>query len=462
MLPLFVNRKKELEYLEQIYSKNRFSLVVLFGRRRVGKTELIKKFIENKDSAYILATDESTEENIKEFKSHFAKITKKDYFLSINESFNGLFKHLADEIKDKKTVIVIDEFPFLLNLNPGFLSTFQKIIDESLKDTKIMLILSGSSMSIMENDVLGYKSPIYGRQTNSWKVTPFQFSHVYEWISDFDKSIEAYFTFGNIPYYLSFFDKKKNIVENIKDSMLTKGMELYDEPLTLLRQEFKESRTYRHILKYISLGYRTSGKLCSATGIDKSNLTKYLSTLEETHIIKHILPLGMTRKGIYEIEDPFFKFWFRFVYANRDSLEIGRYDDILNLIRKEKDAYFGQCFERLIIELLFAYVFDELKTYKTIERWWHKDKEIDVVALNESTKEILFGECKWQNNVDAKKIIYELAQKSPFVDWHNEERIESYALFAKSFSKRISDFEGKKVFCFDLKDIENALLNCPQ
>ena len=167
MIPHFINRERELEYLENLYKQKEFKLVVLYGRRRVGKTELIKHFLKGKEGTYLLATDESVGENIKEFKNKFFELTKKDYFLKIEtENFHDLFKYLADEIGERRVVIAIDEFSYLLNLNKGLLSAFQKIIDELLKKTKIMLILCGSSLSIMENDVLGYRSPLYGRDVS--------------------------------------------------------------------------------------------------------------------------------------------------------------------------------------------------------------------------------------------------------------------------------------------------------
>jgi AAA+ ATPase superfamily predicted ATPase len=337
------------------------------------------------------------------------------------------------------------------------LSAFQKIIDELLKKTKIMLILCGSSLSIMENDVLGYRSPLYGRDVSSWKILPFSFKTVCRINNKIEEATKEYFVFGNIPYYLKFYDLEKDLFFNIKNNLLTKGSNLYDEPLILLRQEFKESRTYRLILKYISLGNKSIGKLCASAGIDKSNLMKYLSTLEETNIVKHILPLGMRRKGIYEIVDPLFRFWFKFVYLNKDKLEIGNIKEIEDSIRKEINSFFGISFEYLIEELLNQRVFEELREFSKICKWWHKDKEIDVVALNEGKMEILFAECKWADGVNAEKIVKELAEKANFVDWHNEKRKESFAVFAKSFKKKIKDFEGKKVYCFGLNEIERAI-----
>lgn len=385
-------------------------------------------------------------------------MTGKDYFLKIEiDSLFDLFKYFVSEIKGRKLVLIIDEFPYLLNINKGLLSTFQKIIDELLRNTNIVLILCGSSLSVMENDVLGYRSPLYGRDVNSWKLLPFNFKIVYSASKNMREAIEKYFVFGNIPYYLKFYDDKKDLDYNIRINLLTKGLNLYDEPLILLRQEFRESRIYRLILKYISLGYKSIGKLCSVTGLDKSNIMKYLSTLGETNIIRHILPMGMKRKGNYEIIDPLFRFWFKFVYPNKDDLEIGNIRQVEGIINKEINSFFGLSFEYLAEELLNYKFLSELSGFSNVNKWWRKDREIDIVALNKKTKEILFAECKWQNRINADKIVKGLSEKAPYVDWYNDKRKESFAVFAKSFSKKINRFEGKKVYCFDLKDIGRAL-----
>lgn len=385
-------------------------------------------------------------------------MTGKDYFLKIEtDSLFDLFKYFVGEIKGRKLVLIIDEFPYLLNINKGLLSTFQKIIDELLRNTNIALILCGSSLSVMENDVLGYRSPLYGRDVNSWKLLPFNFKIVYSASKNIKEAIEKYFVFGNIPYYLKFYDDKKDLDYNIMANLLTKGLNLYDGPLILLRQEFRESRIYRLILKYISLGYKSIGKLCSVTGLDKSNIMKYLSTLGETNIIRHILPMGMKRKGNYEIIDPLFRFWFKFVYPNKDDLEIGNIRQVEGIINKEINSFFGLSFEYLAEELLNYKFLSELSGFSNVNKWWRKDREIDIVALNKKTKEILFAECKWQNRINAEKIVKGLSEKAPYVDWYNDKRKESFAVFAKSFSKKINRFEGKKVYCFDLKDIGRAL-----
>jgi hypothetical protein len=458
MLPIFFDREEELKWLENIYKEEGFKVVVIYGRRRVGKTELLKKFLENKKGIYFLATDESMEENIKSFKEKVSEITKQDYFLKLEtNSFHDIFRYFSKEVGKERIIVIIDEFPYLLSVKKGLLSLFQKIIDEILINTNFLLILCGSSMSIMESEVLGYRTPLYGRNVNSWKLLPFDFATVFRIIGDIEKAVEAYSVFGGVPYYIKFYNKNLGILENIKINFLTKGRNLYDEPLILLREEFRESRVYRLLLKYISLGYKSIGKLCSASGLDKNNAIKYLSSLEEVGLITHVVPFGMKRKGIYEVSDSLFRFWFRFVYPYRDRLEMGNVNAVLNIIKKQLNEHVGLCFEYIIQELLEKGIVPGFEDLRSIYKWWHKDKEIDIVALNDQTKQILFCECKWQSRVNAKKVCKELAEKTSYIQWYNEQRKEYFAIFAKSFSKKINEFEGRKVFCFDLRDLERTL-----
>ena len=457
MIQQFINREEELKFLEEKYLEDSPQLIIIYGRRRVGKTELIKKFIQNKKNIYILCSKTSIRENIDELKRKFYEITGKEYFLNLNTtSFFDLFKFFVNEIKNEKIVVVFDEFPYLIEIDKSIVSVFQKIWDELLVNTRVFLILCGSSIGMMESELLSYKSSLYGRRAGQWKVEPFKFKDIRRIFENFsmEDTIKIWSIFGNIPYYLSFFDKNLSIEENIKNKILKKGEVLFEEPKFLLKEEFREPKTYMLILKYISLGYNTQGQLSSVTGIEKGNLSKYLSVLEETKIIEYILPLGQRKRGIYVISDPFFNFWFRFVYPNVSDLEIGLIDKVFSRISNELNDYYGIMFERLILELIKTKTIEFPFNFDWVGKWWYKDKEIDIIALNSKTNEVVFVECKWQENVDAEKILNELKEKSKFVKWRNEKRKEYYAIFAKSFKEKIR--EGN-LFLFDLKDLEILL-----
>jgi|Deesub1362A_J573_1020465.scaffolds.fasta_scaffold06334_2 hypothetical protein len=462
MLQLFVDRRRELEFLEEKYREDSPQLVILYGKRRVGKTELIKRFMRNKEGSYILCTKDSVEENIGEMKRKFYELTGRRYFLRLETiSFFELMRYLVEEVGDKRIIIALDEFPYLIELSPGIVSVFQKIWDELIANTKIFLILCGSSIGMMETEVLGYRSPLYGRRTAEWKVEPLEFPHIREFFPDYslEDLIKIWSICGGTPFYLAKMDSDLTVEENIRRNILKKGEILYNEPMVIMREEFREPRVYTLILKYISMGYCTHGEISSATGMDKGNISKYLSVMEDLHIVDYILPLGKRKRGIYTIKDPFFRFWFRFVYPNLSDLEIGLVEEVFHRISSKLNQYYGEMFERLIYELIKSKVLFEEFSFTEVRRWWHKDKEIDIVALNEDARKILFAECKWKENVNCKKIVAQLAEKAKHVRWHNKSREEVYAVFAKSFSERIEDFNGKTVICFDLEDLRDKIFH---
>ena len=454
----FINRESELHFLNQKYAENVPQMIVLYGKRRIGKTELAKKFMEDKEGVYILCTNDSMKENINEMKSKFRNLTGKEYFSDLDvSSLYDLFSYLSQEIGTRKIVITIDEYPYLIEINRGVVSVFQKIWDELLVNTNIFLIICGSSMGMMETEVLSYKSPLYGRRTGEWNVSPMEFKHLKHFFSNYDTAdlFRIWAVCGGVPFYLQKFDGQLSVDENIRQMILTKGEVLYNEPRILLKEEFREPKVYSLILKYLSLGYTRQGEIASVTGIEKGNLSKYLSVLENLHIIEHIIPLGKRKRGIYEINDSFFRFWFRFVYPNRSDLEIGLVDEVFSQISSQLNTYYGKEFERLVREQIRLKELPLPFSFTEVKRWWHNEQEIDCVVLNQDTKDILFVECKWKtlDERNATRVLANLKKKSGFVQWNNGSRREYYGLVAKKIDgKEVLRQNGYVVF--DLDDFQ--------
>jgi len=474
MIQQFVNREKELEILEREYSSKFPSFVIIYGRRRIGKSELILKFIEGKEAIYYVCSTEGDRANIEELKKNFAEFLMDENFASIKfENWYSLFSSLVSHknfSRKRKIILVLDEFPYLILSNPNIPSIFQKIWDNILRKENIMLILCGSYISVMERKVINKKSPLYGRRTASFLLDHLDFVELKKFLPNYSTEdlINSWSVVGGVPAYLQKFDANLDFWENVKNN-IAKGSYLYEEAEILLRDEFREPKNYKLILKAISFGYRTLGKICNFTYLDKSMVSKYLDILKEVKIVQERVPVTEKKrfKGrLYEIVDPYFNFWFRFVYPNKIDLEAHREDIIIENIKQEFRQYVAEMFEILIENLIRKrYLLRDLIFTKIGKQWGkiaNKPKgentyEIDLVGLNEKTKEILFGECKWKEKVNPKKILEELVEKAQYVQWHNRERKESFAIFAKSFSKKIDEFEGKKVYCFDLKDLERLL-----
>ena len=453
-----------MEFLEEAYAdESEPQFLVIYGRRRVGKTELMKKFIEGKPHIYFLADERGDKSNLKEIQKLFSYYLEDNLFAKAEISdWAELFGEAVKRKGNEKLIIAIDEFPYLLKSNKGMASIFQKIWDEILPKKNVFLILTGSSISMMEKNVLGAKSPLYGRRTGQWRLKPLKLKHLHCFLPKYslEDLIKTYAITDGIPQYLKKINPSLSFDENLKANVLKSGKFLHEETEILLREELREPSNYFNILKAISFGRNRFGEIASLTELDKSMVSKYLENLIKIHVIKKEFPATQkkeTRNAHYIFCDNYFNFWFRFVYPNKSLIEEGRQKFLLTQISSDLNQYFSTIFEKTGQEALIETNKKQSPpfTFTKIGRWWHKDKEIDIVALNEKTKKILFCECKWKKNVNAEKILADLKEKSQFVQWNNEKRKEHFAVFAKSFKKKTKPKE-KNVHLFDLNDLEKA------
>lgn len=455
MYQQFINRKDELNFLDKEYKGRDSSLVVIYGRRRVGKTALVRKFISNKPYIYFLADSRGDYQNLKELQKFMADYLKEDIFNKAKiYDWIELFKEFSNRMKGKP-VIVIDEFPMLIALNSAIPSIFQKIWDNILSQKQVQLILLGSSIGMMETEVLGYKSPLYGRRTGQLKVLPLKFGCLSQFFPNYslEDLVKMYSVTDGIPAYIKAMKPDLDFYENLKEVVFTPGGFLYQEAEILLRQELREPSNYFNILKAIAMGRTKFGEIVNATELDKTVISKYINTLLLLHVIRKDFPITQnkeTRNARYVFEDNYFNFWFRFVYPNKTLLEGGKVMDVINSAKAEMNIHFSRSFESICKEFLFI---KAPVVFNKIGRWWYKDKEIDIVALNERTKDILFAECKWKDKVNAKKVLQDLQQKAESLDWNKGKRKESYAIFAKSFRKKI---EEPNLSLFDLEKMQRV------
>ncbi len=449
---MFVGRKYELKGLEDLYKKNENGIIIIYGRRRIGKTTLVQKFLEQKQGIYFLAKESMLKENIKALANEIAEFLKSEWFKKVDyDTFEELFVDFSNQISNtrKKIIIVIDEFPYLIKSKKEIVSEFQEIWDLYLSKLPVFLIILGSSISVMETKVLDYKSPLYGRRIGQLKLEPLKVPEVYEFLKKpLEEVIKVYGVADGIPLYLNFF-KKLAFEEALKTHVLNKGGFLNQEAIFLLRTELRELGIYYDILKSIAFGKNKFGEILNFTQLKSTKVTAYLKNLIELHIIQKMYPVTEkeTKNAKFEFVDNYFRFWFRFIYPNLQALEYNKVENVLKALKSKFNQYLGSIFEKFVKNYLF-----EFYDYTKIGRWWHKDKEIDIVAVDEFNNEILFGECKWKSNVDAKKVLKELKEKARYVQWNNETRKEKYAIFAKSFKAKTDD-----AMCIDLKDMERRL-----
>jgi len=442
----FNDRKNETKEVTELLNSKKFEFIIIYGRRRVGKTELILHTSKNKKAVYYLCVGENNTERFY------------NSCLEFDENVKNLrkdFEVLLDYLKDKAEVVIIDEFQNLIKEDKNILNLLQSVIDTKLKNSKLKLILLGSSVSMMTSKVLDYQSPLYGRRTSSMKLKPVTFFDLKDFFPNrkIEELVEIYSFADGIPYYLIRIDMP---FWKFLEKETTEGKSfLKDEIDFLMKYEFDNSSTYKLILEAIAQGNTKLGEIKTFIKVSRTDLSPYLKNLIEVDLIKREVPLTeniKSRNGRYYLKDNFLKFWFKYIYPNLSSIESRAFN--LETIKNNYSEYLGSIFEEICKQYLIKTKFFE---FINLGKWWFKGTEIDILALNEFKKEALFGECKWKEKVNSLKILNKLEEKTKFVDWHNKEREELFVVFAKSFSKKVSEFNGKKVYCFDLKDIEKEL-----
>lgn len=419
----FIGRKYELKELNLEYENGKFALSVIYGRRRVGKTYLIQEFIKEKEGYYFVATESSELINLSLISKAIYKACGNLEGLPDFSNLESALRYLFQYSIDKRIIFVIDEFPYLAESAPYISSLIQNLIDEYREKSKLFLILCGSSMSFMEEQVLGYKSPLYGRRTSQFKINAFNYLESGEFVnsySDKEKSIVFGLTNG-VAEYLTFFDENLSLKENIINIFLKPNGRLYEEPLNLLKQELRQPKFYNDILFSISAGASKLNEISTKLNVVSGGLAHYLNSLIELGIIEKKTPVlnRKTKRPIYVIKDTMFLFWYKFVQTNLNMINIGLGEVLYESIEKNLNDYMGDVFEKISIE----YFEERLKKSKfsfiptDYGNWWGTDKElkkeseIDMLAYN-NENEFLFVEAKWNNSKVKQDILDNLISKS--------------------------------------------------
>ena len=456
---MFIDRETEIRLLEERLKQRRAEFVVVYGRRRIGKTALLLELIKKHGGVYLLARETSEAENLKRFSEKLADYFN-DEFLRKNslQSWDAFFEYLYQKSLKDRLIIVIDEFPYLVKGNKVLPSILQEYWDLKLSQGKIFLVICGSSVSMMEK-LLGYKSPLYGRRTAQMKLKPLNFFSAKEFFPRYslEEFVKAYGILGGTPAYLLEFDDEKSIEENLRDYFRADSF-LYGDALFILREELEEPRNYFAIMEAIARGKTTLNEIVNETGLERATVGKYLSVLIDLDLVRREIPVTASwksRKGRYYVTDPYFAFWFRYVYPNLDLIETGQGEELIELVMKDFNNYLGWVFEEIAKQFLI-----ELNKRKELPfrftklgRWWHRGEEIDLVALNEREKKALFVEVKWKDlsKREAKRVLKELERKSELVGLEGWEK--SYGLIARNVAGK-EELRDEGFLVWDLKDFE--------
>jgi len=447
---MFVNRRDELTLLESLYSSSKKEVLVLYGRRRVGKTELVKQFIRGKNAVYFLADRDGLESNARRFYTEAAGV------LGLPEVDVRDFRKAFELIKlkaPKRLIIVIDEFSYLLLTDKNTPAVFQHVIDEILDD-RFFLILSGSIIGLMEG-LMEYSNPLYGRRTAQLKLKPLNFFHVREYFKDspIETVVKIHSVTGGVPMYFRLFEGR-DFEKELPRAAFSPTSILYEEPEFILREELGDVHRYYLVLEAIALGRHRVSEIASFAGIEAKDMPKYLRTLTSLELVRREVPVTeseRSKKARYYLNDNFFAFWFRFVKPNRGRIELGTFEMDWNAF----NTYVGKAFEgiakQFLIELNRA---GELPFgFTKIGRWWWKGEEIDLVALNKQEKKALFVEVKWKGlrKREARGILRDLERKAELVGLDGWE--EHYGIIAKKLEGK-TELQKEGWHVWDLEEFE--------
>jgi len=441
---MFVGRERELNLLNKLYHKNNFQMVVMYGRRRIGKTTLIKKFIEDKPAIFFVAQEANDKLNLELFsKQVFSFFNISGQFGAFRD-WQSAFDYIAERAKEQRFILAIDEFPYAVEGNISIKSILQNVIDHKLQYTNIYIILCGSHMSFMENEVMGYRSPLYGRRTSQLKLEGFDYLDSAKMLEGYGKEdiIKFYCCVGGTPHYIAQIDKTESFEQNIEELYFNASGYLYDEPMMLLQQELREPAMYNSVISAIAAGASKLNEISQYIGEERSKCIKYLQTLMNLKILHKEFPFGAdeatSRKGIYKISDNCYNFWYRYVFPNKSSIEQGTGSILLKKeIIPSLSTYIGKPFEEICRQYLIRRNNNgQLPfTFTNIGCFWGAgpDKktqvEIDIVAASRAENSIIYGECKWKNEKIGVGVLNELIQNSEVLSGYQN---KYYMLFSTS------------------------------
>ena len=444
---MFIGRERELNSLNKLYNSGNFEFVVIYGRRRVGKTALINHFIDDKQAIYFMGVESNAKQNLENFSRNIMEYTSgisaETSFLSFQSALETVFRLSQKE----RLILVIDEYPYVARASRSLASTLQMLIDRYKDNSKLMLILCGSSMSYMEDHVLAYKAPLYGRRTAQIKLNPFDFEEVCHYFQNFssEQKAMAYGIVGGTPQYLLQINDRLTIEENVKNTYLDTMSSLYEEPMNLLKQEVREPAIYTAIITAIATGYSRMSEISTKVGEETNICSSYLKNLIALGIVQKESPYGekASKKSIYSIDDNMFRFWYSFVPENASMIARGASDLVYKRIEPYFSDYMGKVFEDICRQYLWKLLISGNTPieFTSLGRWWGNDPvhrcqaEIDIMGEQDKNTAV-FGECKWTNEKVDLGVLETLIERSNIFSY----KTKYFYLFSKSgFTKGCTD-----------------------
>ena len=427
---MFVGRRRELSTLNRLYERGGCQMVVIYGRRRVGKTALINEFARSKRALSFTALEQSDAANLADFSRKVAEFFDLPTSMGPFSTWLDALNFVADQAAQEPFVFIFDELPYAAQRGESVPSALQIVIDSKLQNTNAFLILCGSDQGFMESDILGRKSPLYGRRTAQIKLGPLGYLEAAEMLPGLDaqEQFRFYGCFGGVPYYLQQVDPTRSLRENLAALYFDPAGFLFDEPYGLLRQELSEPALYAGALRAIASGATRSKEIAERAGMEPTSATRYLRTLERLEIIERSVPFGenpqSSKRSAYRVTDACFDFWFRFVMSAVSDIEGGLGAVVVDRLSEQQISDFlGRRFERLCAEWLLAQAAEGQLPIpaSAIGSWWgtnpakREQDDIDVLAADREQKLLVIGECKYRESFNETAEIDDLDSKRDLV-----------------------------------------------
>jgi len=437
---MFFGRKNEMKELNRRYENGEFEFAVIYGRRRVGKTSLINAFVGDKPAVFYTGIQGNAHENLEELsRCIYAFQTGASHASVSFENFKSALEAVFAMAKTRRVIFVIDEFPYLAGSQKSISSLLQNLIDRYKDTSKLFLILCGSSLSFMERQVLGAKSPLYGRRTCQFKISPFSFFEAREFfpVSNPADFATIYGVTGGIPLYLSLMSKIPGLRENIIANFLTPSSYLFEEPLNLIKQECRDPAQFNSIIRAIAAGATKLSEIAAKAGLGTAHAAGNLRKLISIGVIEKENPFGDStgRRAIYRLSDSMFSFWYRFIPDHYTAISRGFGNAIYEAVEGQLSDYMGRVFEDICRQYLWKLrESDRVRTkFLDLGRWWGNDPrkkeeaEIDLMGAADK-KSGLFAECKWTKEFVSESVLDLLVERSALFSYSNVE----YYLFART------------------------------
>jgi hypothetical protein len=420
----FYCREDELGKLNARYDNGDFECIIIYGRRRVGKTALINEFCRDKPTIFFSALNTTGEENLESLSKAIMNFEKPDIVsVPVYRDYDSALDEITDLAKNERIVFVIDEYPYLAKAKPAISAMLQHIIDHKWCNSKLFLILCGSSMSFMQNQVLGQESPLYGRRTGQFKIEALDYRETAVFHPELSLTDNAliYGITGGVPHYINKLNVKNDLDDAILTNLFDRSSYLYEEPANLLKQELREPAVYNAVIKAIAGGATHLNEIVTKVGETSGTCTSYVKTLIDLGIVKKETPVTEKagKKTIYLLDDNFFRFWYRFVPSNMSAIDSGRIARMYNkAISQYYSDYMGLVFEQMCRDYLLYYAENLPIDINEVGQWWgtnsknKKQVQIDIVGTPVEGKEYIIGSCKYRNEkigIDELELLREYA-----------------------------------------------------